>query len=115
MLPSKFIAKKLKELPMFDIYDEQNLLEHTVGNLDPLYIVSLVPDGLEITRLLRIISILKHAVTDVTACSANHMRRALFCHMTHKDSIFMLGTIKMFGTILPKHFSTIIMRALFNF
>ncbi|KAL5677687.1 hypothetical protein ACJX0J_013818, partial [Zea mays] len=32
-----------------------------------------------------------------------------FClHMTHKDSIFMLGTIKMFGTILPKHLSTII-------
>ncbi|AQL01300.1 LL-diaminopimelate aminotransferase chloroplastic [Zea mays] len=29
----------------------RNLLEHTVGNLDPLYIVSLVPDGLEITRL----------------------------------------------------------------
>ncbi|CAD6261788.1 unnamed protein product [Miscanthus lutarioriparius] len=28
-----------------------NLLEHTVGNLDPLYIVSLVPDGLEIPRL----------------------------------------------------------------
>jgi hypothetical protein len=28
----------------------RNLLEHTVGNLDPLYIVSLVPDGLEITR-----------------------------------------------------------------
>ncbi|KAJ1273442.1 hypothetical protein BS78_06G280800 [Paspalum vaginatum] len=27
------------------------LLEHTVGNLDPLYIVSLVPDGLEIPRL----------------------------------------------------------------
>lgn len=27
-----------------------NLLEHTVGNLDPLYIVSLVPDGLEIPR-----------------------------------------------------------------
>jgi hypothetical protein len=26
------------------------LLEHTVGNLDPLYIVSLVPDGLEIPR-----------------------------------------------------------------
>ncbi|KAM3298801.1 hypothetical protein ACQJBY_040334 [Aegilops geniculata] len=27
------------------------LLEHTVGNLDPLYIVSLVPDGLEIPKL----------------------------------------------------------------
>ncbi|KAL5213790.1 hypothetical protein ABZP36_002942 [Zizania latifolia] len=27
------------------------LLEHTVGNLDPLYIVNLVPDGLEIPRL----------------------------------------------------------------
>lgn len=26
------------------------LLEHTVGNLDPLYIVSMVPDGLEIPR-----------------------------------------------------------------
>jgi hypothetical protein len=28
----------------------RNLLEHTVGNLDPLYIVSLVPGGLELTR-----------------------------------------------------------------
>jgi vacuolar protein sorting-associated protein 41 len=28
----------------------RNLLEHTVGNLDPLYIVNLVPDGLELTR-----------------------------------------------------------------
>ncbi|KAB1227360.1 hypothetical protein CJ030_MR1G005938 [Morella rubra] len=27
------------------------LLEHTVGNLDPLYIVNMVPDGLEIPRL----------------------------------------------------------------
>ncbi|KAJ3692977.1 hypothetical protein LUZ60_012072 [Juncus effusus] len=27
------------------------LLEHTVGHLDPLYIVSMVPDGLEIPRL----------------------------------------------------------------
>ncbi|EHA8589217.1 vacuolar protein sorting-associated protein 41 [Cocos nucifera] len=27
------------------------LLEHTVGNLDPLYIVSMVPNGLEIPRL----------------------------------------------------------------
>ncbi|XP_078150980.1 vacuolar protein sorting 41 [Carex rostrata] len=27
------------------------LLEHTVGNMDPLYIVKLVPDGLEIPRL----------------------------------------------------------------
>jgi hypothetical protein len=27
------------------------LLEHTVGNLDPLYIVNLVPDGLEIPKL----------------------------------------------------------------
>lgn len=26
------------------------LLEHTVGNMDPLYIVKLVPDGLEIPR-----------------------------------------------------------------
>lgn len=26
------------------------LLEHTVGNLDPLYIVKKVPDGLEIPR-----------------------------------------------------------------
>ena len=31
-----------------------NLLEHTVGNLDPLYIVSLVPDGLEIPRYVSI-------------------------------------------------------------
>jgi hypothetical protein len=30
------------------------LLEHTVGNLDPLYIVSLVPDGLEIPRYVTI-------------------------------------------------------------
>ena len=28
------------------------LLEHTVGNLDPLYIVSIVPNGLEIPRLV---------------------------------------------------------------
>ncbi|KAL0927682.1 hypothetical protein M5K25_001880 [Dendrobium thyrsiflorum] len=27
------------------------LLEHTVGNLDPLYIVSMVPDGLKVPRL----------------------------------------------------------------
>lgn len=27
------------------------LLEHTVGNLDPLYIVNMVPNGLEIPRL----------------------------------------------------------------
>jgi hypothetical protein len=26
------------------------LLEHTVGNMDPLYIVNMVPDGLEIPR-----------------------------------------------------------------
>ena len=26
------------------------LLEHTVGNLDPLHIVNVVPDGLEIPR-----------------------------------------------------------------
>jgi hypothetical protein len=30
------------------------LLEHTVGNLDPLYIVSLVPDGLERPRYVTI-------------------------------------------------------------
>ncbi|PWZ37841.1 Vacuolar protein sorting-associated protein 41 [Zea mays] len=29
----------------------RNLLEHTVGNLDPLYIVNLVPDGLKLTWL----------------------------------------------------------------
>ncbi|PWZ03985.1 Vacuolar protein sorting-associated protein 41 [Zea mays] len=29
----------------------RNLLEHTIGNLDPLYIVTLVPDGLELTLL----------------------------------------------------------------
>ena len=28
------------------------LLEHTVGNLDPLYIVNMVPNGLEIPRLV---------------------------------------------------------------
>lgn len=28
------------------------LLEHTVGNLDPLYIVNIVPNGLEIPRLV---------------------------------------------------------------
>ena len=30
------------------------LLEHTVGNLDPLYIVNIVPNGLEIPRLVRL-------------------------------------------------------------
>lgn len=28
------------------------LLEHTVGNLDPLYIVNMVPNGLKIPRLV---------------------------------------------------------------
>jgi hypothetical protein len=45
--------------------------------------------------------------------SFDHISLLLYC--SHKDSIFMLGTIKMFGTILPKHLSTIIMHALFNF
>lgn len=30
------------------------LLEHTVGNLDPLYIVNMVPNGLEIPRLVQL-------------------------------------------------------------
>lgn len=30
------------------------LLEHTVGNLDPLYIVNVVPNGLEIPRFVSI-------------------------------------------------------------
>lgn len=39
-------------LTLFVVTVEQvgMLLEHTVGNLDPLYIVSLVPDGLEIPK-----------------------------------------------------------------
>lgn len=28
------------------------LLEHTIGNLDPLYIINIVPNGLEIPRLV---------------------------------------------------------------
>lgn len=31
------------------------LLEHTVGNLDPLYIVAMVPDGLKVPRLVFVV------------------------------------------------------------
>lgn len=34
------------------------LLEHTVGNLDPLYIVNMVPNGLEIPRFVSISEII---------------------------------------------------------
>ena len=34
------------------------LLEHTVGNLDPLYIVNMVPNGLEIPRLVSISAVI---------------------------------------------------------
>ena len=35
------------------------LLEHTVGNLDPLYIVNMVPNGIEIPRLVSISVIIR--------------------------------------------------------
>lgn len=58
-----------------------NLLEHTVGNLDPLYIVSLVPDGLEIPRYVPskfIIKELSYRISCMTETLANILKT--ICH-----------------------------------
>uniref|UniRef100_A0A453DEF4 Vacuolar protein sorting-associated protein 41 homolog n=2 Tax=Aegilops tauschii subsp. strangulata TaxID=200361 RepID=A0A453DEF4_AEGTS len=64
------------------------LLEHTVGNLDPLYIVSLVPDGLEIPKLRdRLVKIvtdyrtetsLRHGCNDILKVSHLHFTTLVY-------------------------------------